>query len=1225
MAGQWLLILAIVLGLLTPVIHAQTGTGDIQGIVRDPTGAVVPGARVDIIHVQTARQHSTLTNEAGFYLFPSVQMGPYQMTVEAGGMETWKGDLTLQTGQTADVEVRLKVGATRTEVTVVGDVTPLVTDTSPTLSTVLERERIEQLPLSGRFFQSLMMMTTPGAEGAAAAPMMWGLRWGTEFMQDGAVLANRETGEIQGRPPGLDTVQEFRTETNNSSAKMNRPASVVVATRSGTNRFHGAAFETAKNNGFGLARRREDYYSKAPHLVRNEFGASAGGPLRLPKIYNGKNKTFFFVAYEAFRSISSPTISTAMPAMAMRNGDFSGLTDNAGRAITLYNPYTTDANWNRQPFPNNQIPVSLRSPLATYLYKVTPAPTLPGVNPAMADNWFAPGLNNRLEDTITSRFDQRLSDRDQLFVRFSYGRRDGTLQQGAGPITLDNLANGNNQNFHDQTGVLSWTHTFSPRFFSETVVNGSSEDNVLYPIGQSVNVADMLGLPNPFHQNAFPQLTNVGFNMTYRPGINARNYIIRIFNFDENLTRIHGRHELQFGGRFRYEVLNSLPDQQQVMGAHTFNSLATAVWDGRNRNSPAALPQTGHDAANLFLGVAASYSAQFCRSWYRNTDREYAAYFQDNVKVNGRLTLNFGVRWEYYPFIREQNNVLTGFDEKTKAVVNGAPLETMYKAGAAIPSIVQAFTDIGVKFEGPKEAGLPAHLLYDNRLDFGPRTGFAYRMGNGRRALVVRGGYSIFAYPMPTFQFDQRMRANPPTTAQFITQLNAAAKSPDGISNMGLRSVPAIVAGVNSKGAIDLSKPGGIDRGNFSVVYFDPHQPTSRAHQGNLTFEREFLSNDLVRIGYVGTHGARLDQYYTFNEAPNGYIWYASTGLQSPTGTYANVANRPFENTVLGSLERYQKTGRSNASAFQINVQRRYAKGYAFQVFYVLTNAFRAGGRGWQDDMIPTTTVFMPGAVPDDINARNSFLNYRRDTDVAKHRFRWNWIVDLPFGRGKRFGRNVGGFLDRVVGGWQLAGNGNLNSRYFTLPTNCFNGGKIEVYGTKYPIQDCRSGVCYSGYLYYNGYIPGGRIDSYDPQTGKPNGVMGVPSSYKPAATPLIPWGSTDLPPNAPAGTNVSTYWDTNNVWVRLKDGSVTRVDYNTNLNPWRNQFVMGPFTWNLSASLYKAVRINERFTLRVNADCFNILNMPGMTVPNAQTGILSTQLSQNEARNMQLTMRLQW
>jgi hypothetical protein len=146
-----------------------------------------------------------------------------------------------------------------------------------------------------------------------------------------------------------------------------------------------------------------------------------------------------------------------------------------------------------------------------------------------------------------------------------------------------------------------------------------------------------------------------------------------------------------------------------------------------------------------------------------------------------------------------------------------------------------------------------------------------------------------------------------------------------------------------------------------------------------------------------------------------------------------------------------------------------------------------------------------------------------------------------------------------------------------------------------------------------------------DPQTGKPNGVMGVPANYKPAATPLIVWGAADLPANAPAGTNVATYWDTNNVWVRLKDGSVTRVLYDNNLNPWRNQFVMGPITWNLSASLYKAVRINERFTLRVNADCFNVLNVPGLTMPDSQTGILSKQLSQNEARNLQMTMRLQW
>jgi hypothetical protein len=704
---------------------------------------------VSLTHRETARQYLTLTNSVGFYLVPSLQMGPYSIAIESAGMETWKGDLLLQTGQTAEINAVLKVAAAATEITVAGDVTPLVTTTSPTLSNVVERTRIEQLPLSGRFFQSLVLMTTPGVEGAAAAPLLWGLRWATEFMQDGAVLANRETGEIMGRPPGLDTVQELRVETNNSSAKMNRPGTVIVNTRAGTNQFHGAAFETAKNNGFGLARRREDYYAKPPHLVRNEFGLSGGGPLWLPRIYNGRNKTFFFVAFEAFRSISSPTISTSMPTLAMREGDFSGLIDGQGRRTTLYDPWTTDAKWNRQPFPNNQIPVSRRSPFAAYIYQITPAPTLPAVNPMVADNWFAPGLNNRLEDTITARFDHRLSDRDQLFVRYSHGYREGTLQQGAGPITLDKLANGNNQNFQDDTGVFSFTHTFSPAFFSETLFNAASEDNILFPIGQSVNVADKLGLPNPFHENGFPQITSIGFNMTYRPGINARNYLIRVYNLDENLTRIHGRHEMQFGGRFRYEMLNSLPDQQQVMGAHAFGSLASAVYDPTSGNTLSALPRTGHDAANLFLGVAGTYSAQFCRKWYRNSNREYALYFQDNFKASARLTLNFGVRWEFYPFIREQNNILTGFDEKNKAVVNGADFETMYRAAATLPSIVKAFTDLGVKFERPKDAGLPERLIYNNPYDFGPRAGFAYRFSSGRRPWCCAAATRSTAIPCP--------------------------------------------------------------------------------------------------------------------------------------------------------------------------------------------------------------------------------------------------------------------------------------------------------------------------------------------------------------------------------------------------------------------------------------------------------------------------------------------
>ena len=150
-----------------------------------------------------------------------------------------------------------------------------------------------------------------------------------------------------------------------------------------------------------------------------------------------------------------------------------------------------------------------------------------------------------------------------------------------------------------------------------------------------------------------------------------------------------------------------------------------------------------------------------------------------------------------------------------------------------------------------------------------------------------------------------------------------------------------------------------------------------------------------------------------------------------------------------------------------------------------MSNAFRAGGNGWPDDMMPTTNVFLPGAVPEDMNARNRFLNYRRDTDVPKHRMHWNWIVDLPFGRGKQFGGQRQRLLDRLIGGWQLAGNGNLRQQLLHPADDQLDVREpVEIYGTKYPIQDCRSGVCYDGYLYYNGYIPANRINSYDAKTG---------------------------------------------------------------------------------------------------------------------------------------------
>ena len=1198
----------------------QTGTGNIQGTVRDTSGAVLPGARVTLTHTQTARQYDTVTTELGFYLFPSVQLGPYQLVVEAAGMETWKGDLYLQVGQTAEVNPTIKVAGTVTEVTVAGTVTPLVTTTAPTLATVVERERIEQLPINGRQIQNLIYATTPGFESGSNLPRLFGLRFAVELTQDSAILMNRQWQSIPLRPPGLDTIEEYRAETNNSSAKMNRPGTVILTTRAGTNDIHGSVFETARNSGIGVARAREDYYVKPPHYVRNEFGGSLGGPVWLPKLYSGRNRTFFFFAYEGYRLRQASTRSISMPTPAMTQGDFSGLIDAQGRKYTLYDPLTTNANWGRLPFNNNQIPITRESPLAKYLYSVTPQPTHPAVNPLASANWFGLGFNNTNQTTITTRVDHKLSDRDQLFFRYSHNPsyRWYTTSLGGGPTTLDGRANAATDGGENDSGVASWTHTFSPTFFGETIFSVQRDHRQITPIVME-DISSQLGLPNPFHGLGFTRTVNTGFGMDYDSSANLNMDFSRIYNLDVNLTKIHGRHELQFGGRWRYESLDILADVQQTMGTIDFGSLATALYDPASGNAYSSTPFTGHNSANVFLGIP-TYSARYFPSFFHLRTGEKSAYLQDNFKVTSRLTLNLGLRYEYSSPAKDKDNAILSFNPKTHAIVMGTTLDKLVELNHAHPTIAKTYAALGVKYETREQAGLPDGMMYPNRLDFGPRIGVAYRLGSQSHPTVLRGGYAIYAYPEQLRAITCETRAIVPTTATFANNPNSPQQSPDGLPNYLLRSVPTITAGVNSKDALDLNTVTGITRGTGTVYYLDPHQPTARAHEWNVTVERELIANTGLKLSYVGTHGTRMAQYNSYNDAANAYIWYTTTGLPMPTGEYANVARRNFDQQVFGTIWQYQKSGWSNDSSFVAEVQHRYSRGYAFQVFYVMSNALRAGGNGWADDVLPATNMFLPGAVPADEAARDRLIFYRRDTDIPKHRVNWNWIVDLPFGKGKPLGRNSRGLVNHLIGGWQIAGNGSLVSRYFALPTgNWGSVNNVEVYGKKYPIQDCRSGVCYDGWLYYNGYIPAHRINSVD-RNGKPNGVMGVPDSYRPFQTPLIPTpkdGGSASDPNFP-------YYESNTIFVRMKDGTLQRTSLDTNLHPLRNQYLLGPMVWSMNASAFKAFHLRESMFLRFNVDFFNVFNMPGTRLPDS-SGVILNVLSQNSPRSLQLTGRLTW
>jgi hypothetical protein len=277
-----------------------------------------------------------------------------------------------------------------------------------------------------------------------------------------------------------------------------------------------------------------------------------------------------------------------------------------------------------------------------------------------------------------------------------------------------------------------------------------------------------------------------------------------------------------------------------------------------------------------------------------------------------------------------------------------------------------------------------------------------------------------------------------------------------------------------------------------------------------------------------------------------------------------------------------------------------------------------------------------PGAVPTDFDTLNRFENFTRDTAVPQHRVRWNWFYDIPTGRGKQFLHNAPKWLDQVVGGWKLSGNGTVVSSWFALPTDNWDlhgNTDIQIYGTKYPITDCTQTPasatskaderCYAGYLYFNGYISQKVINSYLPN-GLRNGIYGLPADYKPALTPIVPWPeggkSTD--------TNAGDY-DTNVVYIKLNNGTTQRVSKDTFLHPWRNQYRLGPFNWNQDISLAKNFTINEKFTLRANVDVFNVFNLQGLNGPSSSTGIASLQNSYGgfgiRPRQLQLSARLQW
>jgi len=1238
--------------------QSAAGGGTISGTVKDSTGAAIPTAKIAITHIDTGRVFNAVANEEGYFAAPSLSIGKYRLRAESPGMKVWTGELQLETGKTVEVPVSMVPGSVSETVEVTATI-PLVTTTDPTDASTLDSQRIKELPINGRDLNTLLGQTAPGIEqiidvnGGVRAGGLMG--YSTSYTQDGAASNNREFGGSMNLQ-GLESIGEVRVETSTSSARYNTPTSIIVNTKSGTNKFKGSLYETARNNAFGVAKARQDISFNAdnpyrtPKLIRNEFGGSIGGPMVIPKLYNGKDRTFFFLSREQVELRQGLTRDWAVPTMAMRGGDFSQLYDNQNRFITLYDPQTTRYQTRetdgasiavREPFPGNKIPQQRMSPLARYVWGITPIPT-DITNPVITTNLKLAvptnGFPNLSDNPTTIKVDHNISERDRFFIKANGGRRFtnflGTAS-GNGAPTTNREANVTYLPMQAVAGAASWNHTFSPRLFAETLVaqTWQSTKTITGAADAQNNWSKELGLPNPYGEIGWPALTSLSF-MPYREGDNRRALTSRILSVQQNYTYIRKTHKMEFGVSMFSEKQHLLPDQGDISGTATFNSGATALQNPASAaTNPQALQLTGYDAANFYLGHAAVYTVGLKRNYLRLTNRTFGSFIQDSYKVSKRLMLTPGLRWDINPAMSEENFQLNGFDRASHSLILPQPLDYYYKGGFTTPEVVKVFQNVGVTFKTAEELGVRQNLFPNNLFDIGPRMGFVYTAFDGNKQMVVRGGYGLYISAIPMRTLLAQFSGQLPFRATITRDFNAAARTEDGLNNFLVRNVPTIVAGANSANAVNLNQPNPVGRGQ-QVTGIDPNFPNLKIHEWNLTVEKQLTNTTVFRLRYNGKHGVNSDQIFDINPQQTDWNWYSTRLAPLPTGTFSAVARRPYDQNAYTGVRFLTKTGYINTESFAVEMERRFRKGLGFQGFYTLTNSLRLAGNSFRDGLGAVPEAYQPGSVPTDLVELNRFLNYTRDSAVPKHRVRWNFSFDMPFGKKQHFGSNANKFLNALIGGWKMAGSGTIVSSWYALPANQWGEfGDIKVYGKTQRITDCRATPatatnqrderCFEGYLFFNGYISERFINSVN-AAGLRNGVYGLPDDYKPVQKPVNPW-----PKGGKTGDPGSTLWDTNTVTLTLTNGARQQVTPDTGLHPFRNQFRLGPFNWSQDASILKFFNLTEGgVRLRVNFDVFNVFNTQGLVTP-AANGISSLQNSYGgfgmRPRQVQINARLEF
>lgn len=1015
--SHWIAVLLFVcLHGITTHGFSQSTQGSISGVVSDSQGSAVPNAEVVARNLGTNISYRITSGQDGSYSLPILPIGDYEVSATFSGFKTFlRSGIRLEVSQRLRLDIALELGQVSEVVEVKAEIPRVQTEDS-NLGTVVESKRIAELPLNGRHVFNLVKIV-PGVQprnnstdgfaeisnqAFSQIRINGGPAYGNQFFLDGGVNSAPVHNEIA-VVPMADAVEEFKVETNALKAEYGQTSggAVNVVTKSGTNSLHGSLYEFLRNDALdarnAFATQPDPRTGRIKQVLRyNQYGGTAGGPVFIPKLYDGRNRSFWFFGYEQWRwrASGSPRIGTVATAQ-QRAGDFSSTFDGLGRLITAYDPNTTTprtgGGFNRTPFANNRIAPSRFDPLSLRVLDYMPLPNATPTDAFTNANNFIALVPSSSDQGVTNmRFDHRFTENDSMFFRYTV-TRNTRMDQGWGLGAADPAARNDQRDNH--AAIINYTKVLTPTTLNDLRVAVSRQWLPFEHPSFDQGWPAKLGYPNIIPQDQFPPVTVAGMlgigSASFSAGLRAQQYVQIV----DSLTFIRGAHTFKTGFDLRWNRLSFI-NRFRPSGYFDFASSMT--------NNPASPAGTGVGLASFLLGEVTGGGAGY-RPFFQFRALPLGIYFQDDWKVARNVTLNLGIRYDISFGPTELHDRHSNFDPFVVNPENG---------------YLGAMTYKGVN-------GEPRTFVNLDKNNIGPRIGFAWNPG-GTGKTAIRAGYGLM-YTISEIGHTQGDNTN---AFGFSVDTTFASAQPGITSAFRFSDGPDAL--LQPRGAA-----GGVSafRGQ-TVRYQDRSAPTPYIQQWNLTIQQALWDGWVGSAVYAGSRGIHLfGGNYDLNQLDPAF-WSEGLGLQTQVANpfRGQIASGPLSGSTVQrqqllrpypDYQTVQTFAAPNASSvyhsFQASLEKRFSGGLSALVSYttgkLITDALSVGGGGSAAGL----EGFRMGRF-------NRALDRRVDQDDVSQRLVVSSVYELPVGKGRKFLTDAPTAVNLLLGGWQVNGIGTFQS-----------------------------------------------------------------------------------------------------------------------------------------------------------------------------------------------------